>query len=566
MGDRTHSRFVFDRPLYLDRKRGKYTFEASSDAVEVVKEGREIDLESLELLFNPFAPVRLAHFREMFDEEVARYLDALESGGAATADRPAEATDAAAPERTAPAAKAPAPPAEQQASAPAAEPESYETPSLEAMRAQREELRSQVSAWVSETESTRELLRGACDEAIRDLIVGFCKKLRPRRVLATGSFGDEPTSGDHATDTAITSQAFGVSMSLGEKRLLEVARSALAQGAARGPFSNIVLLKQKILLGESSPRFRSMVQHYYKHLVRFLESFEIAPETARMIDRSKYIYLGEANKDIGESALVLGTADAFMSLKEAKQRNVDVLGILPQHLRRVLPSELVPAAETAEALLGECCYVEIPPAAGSEDGPDDQHSSFFPVGRSLQGILAFRIGGSDDDVAWMRNLLVYVLERMPDRTNPAHVVGVLNRFALKYPFAREIFIELFYGVVNGREETLTYTTAGYPAPVLVRGDDVTVLKSTGGQPLNMAGKEYSNLRVPLELMDCIVLPNDAVAELLQQQLASSFAPRAGNGHSTSASTPDARALILAAARDEQVRVDEGLKMQVYRHL
>jgi len=155
----------FDRPLYLDRKRGKYSFTSNADSVEVVAAGDTTDVEAL---FNPFTHVKLESSWEMFEDEVAEALRV-------TAETP---TTAAASAPKSPAASGTVAAAEISDASAAAKPSS---PSEFARG--RLAIQAKFSKWKRDPAARRALFGGSFDREIRQGIVGFCQALGPTRVL-----------------------------------------------------------------------------------------------------------------------------------------------------------------------------------------------------------------------------------------------------------------------------------------------------------------------------------------------------------------------------------------------
>ncbi len=64
-------------------------------------------------------------------------------------------------------------------------------------------------------------------------------------------------------DQTLTSQAFGVQLSLAETDLFLIAKSAILQTFTEADRKNIQMIKQNLLLGKASPNFSKRLSHYY---------------------------------------------------------------------------------------------------------------------------------------------------------------------------------------------------------------------------------------------------------------------------------------------------------------
>jgi len=98
-------------------------------------------------------------------------------------------------------------------------------------------------------------------------------------------------------------------------------------------------------------------------------------------------------------------------------------------------------------------------------------------------------------------------------TPPAALLDHLND-QLAGAYAREgTFVTAFYGILDPRCRTLTYSRAGHNPPRLVRGEQVLSLDEVGGLPMGIAPElNFEQLTVELQSGDLLVLYTDGITE------------------------------------------------------
>jgi hypothetical protein len=332
------------------------------------------------------------------------------------------------------------------------------------------------------------------------------------------------------------------------------------------------------LLRAPSPSLEHKLCHYYGDLERFLEERKVEPEVIRRVWESRFIYLSRPSRVADAPTVALAMADAFLVLKHAGLSIIEILDLLPERLRRLLPAEARPLAERCEELLRNCCYNEFRQAC-SPDLEGGDHCDFFPLGRGRRGLVIFDVAGHSERASAIRSLLVHAFGRLHDRSEPARVLTLLNRFCLKYPLPMDLFVSMIYGVLDARGGTLTYANAGHHPPFLVREDRVLELEDTGGMALNLFDNEYRSATVRLLPMDCLVFYTDGLIEAVQSRPAGGAEGLLGKElfgkerltHAirerrvSTKRASEAVELILAAARDEGFVIEDDITVQVYRH-
>jgi sigma-B regulation protein RsbU (phosphoserine phosphatase) len=102
-----------------------------------------------------------------------------------------------------------------------------------------------------------------------------------------------------------------------------------------------------------------------------------------------------------------------------------------------------------------------------------------------------------------------------DFADPAAVLTALNR---EFPVSRHgMFLTIWYGVLDLDARELTFSTAGHPPAVLVRGEGETALLLTNGIATGCTARAtYENIRRPLHSGDNLFIYSDGAYELLRE--------------------------------------------------
>lgn len=144
----------------------------------------------------------------------------------------------------------------------------------------------------------------------------------------------------------------------------------------------------------------------------------------------------------------------------------------------------------------------------------------FNAGPDLVGIVIGDVSGKGLEAALhiqavKHTLRAYALSEATDRSGPVPPRDVLARTndAICYMLPNDVFITLFYGVVNVRDCTLRYANAGHDAPILFRADEsVEMLESTGRALGLLRNAVYEDVSQPLATGDTLLLYTDGVTE------------------------------------------------------
>lgn len=100
--------------------------------------------------------------------------------------------------------------------------------------------------------------------------------------------------------------------------------------------------------------------------------------------------------------------------------------------------------------------------------------------------------------------------------HPSVAMDRLNR-ALHSITGEHQFMSLFYGVYDASTRLLTHCNAGHPAPILVRGGEVTLLEAQGLLLGIVEDVEYRSLESELQPGDLLVLLSDGITEIRDEE-------------------------------------------------
>lgn len=147
---------------------------------------------------------------------------------------------------------------------------------------------------------------------------------------------------------------------------------------------------------------------------------------------------------------------------------------------------------------------------------------FFPLPDGRWGLFIADVSGHGTPAAVIMAITHAVAHAQPGtHSPPATLLSYLND-ALARSYTRDgSFITSFYGVLDPRDQTLTYSNAGHNPPRLVRSGQVLSLDDNGSLPLGIfEGEGYTQDTVKLEPGDLLLLYTDGITE--------ASPPRVGN--------------------------------------
>jgi sigma-B regulation protein RsbU (phosphoserine phosphatase) len=200
----------------------------------------------------------------------------------------------------------------------------------------------------------------------------------------------------------------------------------------------------------------------------------------------------------GTSNLVL--RNQLASAVAALDAELTVVGDIQ---RSLLPSELprIPGFEIA-------AHYQTSARAGGD------YYDFFPLERDSHGIFIADVSGHGTPAAVLMAITHAIAHTHPGcQTPPAALNSYLNdRLVCAYT-RQGRFVTAFYGVLDSKGRTLTYSRAGHEAPRLLRGGRIVLLDDPGGLPLGILdSQEYHQATVGLESGDLILLYTDGITD------------------------------------------------------
>ena len=102
------------------------------------------------------------------------------------------------------------------------------------------------------------------------------------------------------------------------------------------------------------------------------------------------------------------------------------------------------------------------------------------------------------------------------RVKPSHVLNHINRSLLKTGLGKHVTV--FGGVVNTRDQTLTYSFGGhFPLPVIVQGDSVRFLEGKGLPVGLFEDAVYEDAIIDLPQQFSLTILSDGILEVLPQK-------------------------------------------------
>ena len=225
-------------------------------------------------------------------------------------------------------------------------------------------------------------------------------------------------------------------------------------------------------------------------LQSFANQAALALQRAGLIDdlRTKIIQLEQAQSELAEKERMAHE----MELAREVQRSV-----LPQAFADIPGFEFAASYQAARQVGGD--FYDIFPI-------DDSHFGIVVADVSDKGMPAALY------MALTRSLL---LSQARQSTSPLEVINQVNRLLLELS-SSDMFVTVFYGVINQSTRHLTYVRAGHDRPILVRHDQVIEL---GGHGTALGVVESENLRLEpgsIQLMvgDRLVMFSDGLTDAM----------------------------------------------------
>ena len=102
------------------------------------------------------------------------------------------------------------------------------------------------------------------------------------------------------------------------------------------------------------------------------------------------------------------------------------------------------------------------------------------------------------------------------RVKPSHVLNHINRSLLKTGLGKHVTV--FGGIVNTRDQTLTYSFGGqFPLPVIAQGDSVHFLEGKGLPVGLFEDAVYEDAVIDLPQQFSLTILSDGILEVLPQK-------------------------------------------------
>jgi sigma-B regulation protein RsbU (phosphoserine phosphatase) len=147
---------------------------------------------------------------------------------------------------------------------------------------------------------------------------------------------------------------------------------------------------------------------------------------------------------------------------------------------------------------------------------------FFELPDGRWGILIADVSGHGTPAAVIMAVthsIAHMLSEPP--VPPSRLLNFVNRhLAARYTNGNGTFVTAFYGIYDPASRTLSYASAGHPAPRLIRcgSRDVTSLAGASSLPLGIDGEEiYEDTQHPLRVGDTFILYTDGITEARNPQ-------------------------------------------------
>jgi sigma-B regulation protein RsbU (phosphoserine phosphatase) len=171
--------------------------------------------------------------------------------------------------------------------------------------------------------------------------------------------------------------------------------------------------------------------------------------------------------------------------------------------RSLLPKELppIPGFEMA-----------VHYATSARAGGD--YYDFFPLADGRWGIFIADVSGHGTPAAVLMAITHAVAHAQPGtHAPPAGLLEYLNAQLARAYTRGGTFVTAFYGVLDPKNRTLNYSSAGHNPPRLVRNGQTLNVAGVGGLPLGILEEEtYEQTTISLERGDLLLLYTDGITE------------------------------------------------------
>jgi sigma-B regulation protein RsbU (phosphoserine phosphatase) len=170
------------------------------------------------------------------------------------------------------------------------------------------------------------------------------------------------------------------------------------------------------------------------------------------------------------------------------------LALLPQSIPQIAGFQIAASSRSSQAVSGD--YFDV-----------------LQLGEEKLALaIADVIGKGVPAALLMSNVQATVRALTGPSTGPRELAAKLNRSVLRNT-VRGKFVTFFYGVLDSRAGTFTYTNAGHCAPILVRLSGEAIRLETGGAVLGVFSEwSYEQAEIELRPGDRLLLFTDGITE------------------------------------------------------
>jgi sigma-B regulation protein RsbU (phosphoserine phosphatase) len=185
--------------------------------------------------------------------------------------------------------------------------------------------------------------------------------------------------------------------------------------------------------------------------------------------------------------------------EETEETQAAGLALLPRNIPELPGFQIAAASKPARTLSGD--YFDVLDLSQGDLGDGRLAISVGDV-----------IGKGVPAALLMSNVQATVRALATPSMQPAELAAKLNQSILRNT-TRGKFVTFFYGVVDSRAGTLTYTNAGHCAPVLIRSSGEVARLETGGAVLGVFSEwSYEQAQIALTPGDRLLLFTDGVTD------------------------------------------------------
>jgi phosphoserine phosphatase RsbU/P len=137
---------------------------------------------------------------------------------------------------------------------------------------------------------------------------------------------------------------------------------------------------------------------------------------------------------------------------------------------------------------------------------------FIPFNDGCWGLVLADVSGKGTAAALLMSATRAMLRSLADTCNsPAETLSKLNKLMVEdFPSGR--FVTLIYAILDPKNRTLKFASAGHLAPLLVEGDHARFLPTEAGTPLGLDITGFSESEIHLPPGSRLVLYSDGLTE------------------------------------------------------